>query len=66
VRETAAIVLGTYEFQPEKHITDYLYPRPEAVKNRATVLERLSYNVFADGRSPAGTSSRALSNRHPA
>jgi len=64
VRETAAIVLGTYEFQPEEHITDYLYPRSETVKNRAPVLERLNYNVFADGRSPGGISSRTLPNRH--
>jgi len=52
VRETTAIVLGTYEFQPEEHIIDYLYPRSEAVKNRAPVLERLNYNVFADGQNP--------------
>jgi hypothetical protein len=64
VRETAAIVLGTYEFQPEEHITDYLYPRSETVKNRAPVLERLNYNVFADGRNPTNTSSRTPPNRH--
>ncbi len=63
VRETAAIVLDTYEFQPEEHITDYIYPRSETVKNRAPVLERLNYNVFTDGRSPASTSSHALPNQ---
>lgn len=50
VRETSAKLLVTYQSQPEEHIVDYLYPRPETVKYGAQVLERLDYDVFSSDR----------------
>jgi hypothetical protein len=44
-RERAAYVLKTYESQPDARLED-LYPRPETVRRRAPLLERLGYNVF--------------------
>jgi hypothetical protein len=44
-RERAAYVLKTYESQPDARLAD-LYPRPETVRRRAPLLERLGYNVF--------------------
>ncbi len=46
-RERAAHVLKTYEFQPDARLAD-LYPRPETVRRRAPLLERLGYNVFSE------------------
>jgi hypothetical protein len=46
-RERAAYVLKTYEFQPDARLAD-LYPRPETVRRRAPLLERLGYNVFSE------------------
>jgi hypothetical protein len=45
-RERAAYVLKTYESQPDARLAD-LYPRPETVRRRAPLLERLGYNVFS-------------------
>jgi hypothetical protein len=44
-RERAAYVLKTYKSQPDARLAD-LYPRPETVRRRAPLLERLGYNVF--------------------
>jgi hypothetical protein len=45
--ERAAHVLETYESQPDARLVA-LYPRPEMVRRRAPVLERLGYNVFSE------------------
>ena len=45
-RERAAYILATYESQPDVRLTT-LYPRPETVRRRAPLLERLGYNVFS-------------------
>jgi hypothetical protein len=45
-RERVAYVLKTYRSQPDAHLAD-LYPRPETVRRRAPLLERLGYNVFS-------------------
>ncbi len=48
LRESAAHVLQTYKSQPDARLVATLaYPRPEMVRKRAFVLERLGYNVFA-------------------
>jgi hypothetical protein len=46
-RERAAHVLETYESQPDARLAA-LYPRPETVRRRAPLLERLGYNVFSE------------------
>jgi hypothetical protein len=45
-RERAAHVLETYRSQPDVRLAA-LYPRPETVRSRAPVLQRLGYNVFS-------------------
>jgi hypothetical protein len=45
-RERAAHVLETYRSQPDVRLAT-LYPRPETVRSRAPVLQRLGYNVFS-------------------
>src|SRR5215212_3674570 len=50
-RERAAHVLKTYESQPAAHLVA-LYPRPETVRRRAPLLERLGYNVFSEPLPP--------------
>jgi len=45
-RERAAYILATYESQPDVRLIA-LYPRPETVRRRAPLLERLGYNVFS-------------------
>jgi hypothetical protein len=45
-RERAAHVLETYRSQPDVRLAA-LYPRPETVRRRAPLLERLDYNVFS-------------------
>jgi hypothetical protein len=50
-RERAAYVLKTYRSQPDAHLAD-LYPRPETVRRRAPLLERLGYNVFSEPLPP--------------
>jgi len=45
-RERAAYVLKTYKSQPDVRLAA-LYPRPETVRRRAPVLQRLGYNVFS-------------------
>jgi hypothetical protein len=48
LRERAAYVLKTYKFQPDRRLVVALhYPRPETVRRRALILERLGYNVFS-------------------
>jgi hypothetical protein len=47
-RERAAYVLKTYESQPDVRLAVALYPRPETVRRRAPLLEKLSYNVFSE------------------
>lgn len=46
-REKAAYVLKTYKSQPDARLAAALYPRPETVRRRAPLLERLGYNVFS-------------------
>jgi hypothetical protein len=46
-RERAAHVLKTYASQPDARLA-VLYPRPETVRRRAPVLEKLGYNVFSE------------------
>src|SRR5215212_6466049 len=46
-RERAAYVLETYKSQPDVRLAA-LYPRPETVRRRAPVLQRLGYNVFSE------------------
>jgi hypothetical protein len=46
-RERAAHVLKTYKAQPDVRLTA-LYPRPETVRRRAPLLEKLGYNVFSE------------------
>src|SRR5215212_824806 len=46
-RERAAYVLETYRSQPDVRLAA-LYPRPETVRRRAPVLQRLGYNVFSE------------------
>jgi hypothetical protein len=50
-RERAAHVLETYRSQPDARLVA-LYPRPETVRNRAPLLERLGYNVFFEPLPP--------------
>jgi hypothetical protein len=47
-RVRAAHVLETYESQPDARLAATLYPRPETVRRRAPLLERLGYNVFSE------------------
>jgi hypothetical protein len=47
-RERAAYVLKTYESQPDVRLAAALYPRPETVRRRAPLLEKLGYNVFSE------------------
>ena len=47
-RERAAYVLKTYRSQPDARLAAVLYPRPETVRRRAPLLERLGYNVFSE------------------
>ena len=46
-RERAAHVLKTYKAQPDVRLAA-LYPRPETVRRRAPLLEKLGYNVFSE------------------
>jgi hypothetical protein len=46
-RERAAYVLKTYKSQPDVRLAA-LYPRPETVRRRAPLLEKLGYNVFSE------------------
>jgi hypothetical protein len=46
-RERAAYVLKTYKSQPAVRLAA-LYPRPETVRRRAPLLEKLGYNVFSE------------------
>jgi hypothetical protein len=46
-RERAAHVLKTYESQPDARLVA-LYPRPQTVRRRAPLLQRLDYNVFSE------------------
>ena len=46
-RERAAHVLETYRSQPDVRLAA-LYPRPETVRRRAPLLEKLGYNVFSE------------------
>src|SRR5919112_1852722 len=46
-RERAVHVLDTYSSQPDARLVA-LYPRPETVRSRAPLLERLGYNVFSE------------------
>jgi hypothetical protein len=55
-RERAAHVLKTYKSQPDARLL-VLYPRPEILRRRAPVLEKLGYNVFSDP-SPHGVGGR--------
>ena len=50
-RERAAHVLETYSSQPDARLVA-LYPRPETVRSRAPLLERLGYNVFSEPLPP--------------
>jgi hypothetical protein len=50
-RERAAHVLETYRSQPDARLVA-LYPRPETVRSRAPLLERLGYNVFSEPLPP--------------
>jgi hypothetical protein len=45
-RERAAHVLETYESQPDARLAVF-YRRPEMVRRRAPILEKLGYNVFS-------------------
>jgi hypothetical protein len=45
-REKAAYVLKTYESQPDARLAVF-YRRPEMVRKRAPILEKLGYNVFS-------------------
>ena len=47
-REKTAFVLSTYESQPDELLTKYLYPRADVVRKRASILQRLGYNVFSE------------------
>ena len=47
-RERAAYILKTYESEPDVRLAEALYPRPETVRRRAPLLERLGYNVFSE------------------
>jgi hypothetical protein len=50
-RERAAHVLETYRSQPNARLVT-LYPRPQTVRRRAPLLERLGYNVFSEPLPP--------------
>jgi hypothetical protein len=47
-REEAAFTLITYESQPDEVLKKYLHPSPEFVRERASVLQSLGYNVFSE------------------
>jgi hypothetical protein len=47
-RERAAYILKTYDSEPDMRLAAALYPRPETVRRRAPLLERLGYNVFSE------------------
>lgn len=47
-REEAALILHTYENQPDENLEN-LFRDPDMVRQRAETLERLDYNVFAEG-----------------
>jgi hypothetical protein len=47
-RERAAYILKTYDSEPDVRLAAALYPRPETVRRRAPLLERLGYNVFSE------------------
>jgi hypothetical protein len=51
-REKAAFVLSTYESQPDQALTETLNPRASTVRERASVLQELGYNVFSESRVP--------------
>lgn len=46
-REKAAVVLATYESQPDSQLTS-LNPNPQLVRKRAPILQKLDYNVFSE------------------
>lgn len=51
-REAAAFVLSTYESQSDQALMETLNPRPQVVRERAPILQRLGYNVFSESQAP--------------
>ncbi|MHB9141725.1 MAG: hypothetical protein ACYC25_07620 [Paludibacter sp.] len=45
IRQKAAFILYNYNSQPDDYLKQ-LYPSPEEVKNGASILKKLNYNVF--------------------
>ena len=49
-KERAALVLATYESQPDEVLVEYFRNRPDVSRERASVLQRLGYSVFSEPR----------------
>lgn len=49
-KERAALVLATYETQPDEVLVEYFRNRPEVSRGRASVLQELGYSVFSEPR----------------
>lgn len=48
--EEAAFILATYESQPDERLETTFSRDPEAIRNGASILENLDYNVFSKPR----------------
>ncbi|MCA1728146.1 MAG: hypothetical protein LC751_01650 [Actinobacteria bacterium] len=54
-REKAALILSTYESQPDEVLVDSLNPRAKVVRQSAPILQRLGDNVFSEGSQAQGS-----------
>jgi hypothetical protein len=49
-KERAALVLATYESQPDEVLVEYFRNSPKVSRQRASVLQSLGYSVFSEPR----------------
>ncbi|MCA1739614.1 MAG: hypothetical protein LC740_12540 [Actinobacteria bacterium] len=54
-REKAALILSTYESQPDEVLVDSLNPRAKVVRQSAPILQRLGDNVFSEKSQAQGS-----------
>ena len=48
--ERAALILATYQAQPDENLRTALSREPEVIRKGASILENLGYNVFSEPR----------------